>query len=279
MPIHVSIHDVAPPFERQIDAALSLAGARGIKPALLVVPDFHGSAPLAHHPAFCEKLRTLEAEGHEIYLHGYYHRARPWGEHHRATMTTAALSTGIQSWPARARYAFSQQVVSNGEAEFRDVSRAEAMDRLDRGEHVLRQAGLTIRGFVAPAWSMPAWFREILSVRGYAFAEDHLRVYAPASRASRPSVVFNYASRSVPRLLSTVAFCRLARPAGRLMPARVAIHPADMEFMLLRSETVRLLDWAKGDLAVRGQDLLVLSPKRRERLKAREGERGILELF
>src|SRR5207302_408976 len=64
----------------EVDVALEMAHAHGVKPALLVVPDFHGRAPLYEHPKFCERLRALEAGGHEIYLHGYYHRARSWAE-------------------------------------------------------------------------------------------------------------------------------------------------------------------------------------------------------
>jgi len=80
MPVHVSIHDVSPAWEREVDVALETAHAFSVKPALLVVPDFHGRAPLLEAPAFCDKLRALSREGHEVYLHGYYHRARTWEE-------------------------------------------------------------------------------------------------------------------------------------------------------------------------------------------------------
>lgn len=248
MAVHVSIHDVSPAWEREVDLALEMAHEAGVRPALLVVPDFHGRAPLGEHPAFCERLRALEADGHEIYLHGYYHRARPWAEH--------AGAAGARGPLARARYAFAQRVVSGGEAEFSDVSREEARARLDAGERVLRGAGLSIAGFVAPAWSMPRWVLRLLGERGYRFTEDHGRVYDPAARRARASLVLNYASRTPGRLLSSVAFCRLARPARRLLPARIAIHPADMRFALLRSETRELLAWAAGDFVRRGADLL-----------------------
>lgn len=241
--VHVSIHDVSPAWEREVDVALELAHEHGVTPALLVVPDFHGRAPLGDHPAFCDKLRALQASGHEIYLHGYYHRAR--------TETDGSLAE-------RARHAFAQRVVSGGEAEFSDVSPDEARARLDRGERMLRDAGLSIRGFVAPAWSMPRWVLELLRDRGYGFTEDHLRVYDPARGRSRPSLVLNFASRTPARLFSSVAWCRVSRPLGRLLPARIAIHPADMQFALLRSETESLLRWARSGpgFVERGADLL-----------------------
>jgi uncharacterized protein len=250
VPVHVSIHDVSPAWAREVDVALDLCHEAGIKPALLVVPDYHARAPLDQDEAYQERLRTLEAEGHEIYLHGYYHRARAWDEH------ADAVGASKRSLTGRVRHAFAQRVVSGGEAEFSDVSREEAVERLVRGERMLANAGLTIRGFVAPAWSMPRWVLDMLGDRGYGFTEDHLRVYDPANRTSRASVVLNFASRSPGRLFSTVAYCRAARPARRLLPARIAIHPADMRFNLLRSETVSLLAWAKDDVVARGTDLL-----------------------
>jgi len=247
MPVHVSIHDVSPAWEREVDVALAMAHEAGVRPALLVVPDYHGRAPLAEHPAFLDRLRALEAEGHEIYLHGYYHRSRTWEEGPRAPRERG---TG-----ARIRHAFAQKVVSASEAEFSDVSRDEAVTRLDAGERVLREAGLTIRGFVAPAWSMPAWVLSLLGERGYRFTEDHLRIHDPAARRSRPSVVLNYASRTPARLLSSVAWCRVARPARRVLPARIAIHPADMRYALLRSEVGSLLRWGSGDFVATGEAL------------------------
>ena len=250
MAVHVSIHDVSPAWRNEVELALEAAHRHGVRPALLVVPDFHGRAPLSASPEYCERLRALQAEGHEIYLHGYYHRARTWTEH--ASVDTAARS-GIAS---RARYLFAQKVVSGGEAEFSDVSHEEALKRLDEGERVLRDAGLTIRGFVAPAWSMPPWVLKLLGERGYSFTEDHTRVYDPANKRSRASVVLNYASRTPSRLLSSVAWCRLARPARRVLPARIAIHPADMRYALLRSEIESLLGWAEGDFVDTGAALL-----------------------
>ena len=248
MPVHVSIHDVSPAWEREVDVALEMAHAAGVRPALLVVPDFHGRAPLAEHPRFIERLRALEADGHEIYLHGYYHRSRTWDD-------PGTRDSRERGAAARLRHLFAQKVVSASEAEFSDVSREEAIARLDAGERVLRDAGLTIAGFVAPAWSMPSWVLELLGERGYRFTEDHVRIHDPAGRRSRPSVVLNYASRTPARLLSSVAWCRLARPARRVLPARIAIHPADMRYALLRSEVESVLDWARGDFVATGEAL------------------------
>lgn len=246
MPVHVSIHDVSPTWSREFEVALAMAHEVGARPALLVVPNFHGRAPLDEAPDFCARLRELQASGHEIYLHGYFHRAGMAG----LGVTADAPTTG------RVRRLVAQRVVSAGEAEFSDVSRAEATRRLEAGERMLTDAGLTIDGFVAPAWSMPGWVRDLLGARGYRYTEDHLTVQQPDEGRSRPSVVLNFASRTPARLFSSVAFARVARPLRRVLPARIAIHPADVNYALLRQELRSLLAWGRGDFVHRGIDLI-----------------------
>jgi predicted deacetylase len=239
--VHVSIHDVSPLWRDEIAAALKACERVGVRPALLVVPDFHGRASLLEDPPFCARLRELQAAGHEVYLHGFFH-----------------LSAAHYDRRAGSRLAwhFAQRVASGGEAEMRDVSAEEGARRVEQGERVLTEIGLRVDGFVAPAWSMPPWLLPLLRTRGCRFTEDHLRVYDPAAGQSRPSVVLNWASRSSLRMLSTVAWCRAAKYARALCPARIAIHPGDMRFLLLRREIERLLEWARGDVVARGADLL-----------------------
>jgi len=235
MPVHVSIHDVSPAWAAEVELALEYCADVGARPALLVVPNFHGAWPLLEHQDYCARLRQLQSVGHEIYLHGLFHKSRPNGH-------------GL-------RWNFAQKVASAGEAEFSDVTQEEAIARLDEGEATLMAAGLRIDGFVAPAWSMPRWLLPLLATRGYRFSEDHTHVYDPASKKKRASVVLNFASRTPARLFSSVAWCRVAKHAKALFPARLAIHPADMRFMLLRNETRKLLAWGEGDW-VRGEALL-----------------------
>jgi predicted deacetylase len=232
MAVHVSIHDVSPAWSSEVEAALALCHAMHIRPALLVVPNFHGRAPLVDDPRFCARLRELQADRHEVYLHGFLHqsRSRYDGRAHGR----------------RLAWLFAQRVVSGGEAEMSDVSAEEGRFRIEEGERVLRQAGLRIDGFVAPAWSMPAWLLPLLGKRGFQFTEDHLRVYDPTTGRSRTSVVLNWASRSPARLISTVAWCRAAKHARAVWPARIAIHPGDLGYRLLRHEIAQLLSWARG---------------------------------
>ena len=143
--VHVSIHDVSPAWDAEVEHALHMCADVGIKPGLLVVPNFHGRAPLAESPRYAARLRALQAEGHEVFLHGFFHRARGAEEGPKG-----------DGRPGRVAHAFAQKVVSAGEAEFSDVTRAEARERLDEGIRVLEGAGLSLDGFVPPAWSSPA---------------------------------------------------------------------------------------------------------------------------
>jgi predicted deacetylase len=245
VPVHVSIHDVSPAWSREVEDALRVCHASRVRPALLVVPDFHGRAPLLQADSFCARLRELQASGHEVYLHGFRHQSG--GHYERA------------SGHGRLAWLFAQRVVSNREAEMSDVSEAEGRARVEEGERVLRRAGLRIDGFVAPAWSMPRWLLPWLGERGYRFTEDHLRVYDPAARRSRASVVLNWATRSPGRIATTVAWCRVARHARALLPARIAIHPGDMRYRLVLDEVRSLVEWARDDVVGRGTDLLASS--------------------
>lgn len=244
VPTHVSIHDVSPAFAREVEDALAMCHDAGTKPALLVVPNFHGTWALSRYPKFQERLRALQADGHEIFLHGFFHKA--------GMSEQAAEQDGR---PARLRRLFAQKVVSAGEAEFADIGWKEGDQRLDEGEAMLAAAGLRIDGFVAPAWSMASWVLTMLRERGYRYTEDHFHVYDPKRGTSRRSLVMNFASRTPARLWSSVAFCRVARPARRVLPARIALHPGDMTKELLRREAKDLLAWGKGDFVPRATDL------------------------
>ncbi len=233
--VHVSLHDVSPAHGAQVEAALELFHRHGAKPALLVVPNYHAEFPLGDHPEFVRLLLDLERAGHEIYLHGFLHQAG----------TASAEDSGR---PGRLGRLLAQRVVSAGEAEFSDLGKRAAAERLDEGARLLRSLGLAPRGFVPPAWSMPAWMLDLLRERGYRHTEDHLFVYDPVSGRRRSSLLINWATRSRARLSATVAFGRLAWPAAHVWPTRIAVHPSDLDHPQVAHEIARLLTRAEGHL-------------------------------
>jgi hypothetical protein len=244
MLIHLSVHDVSPAWAPEIEMAVSLARRHGTNPSLLVVPDFHGRWPLLEHAAFCRRLKQLSREGCETHLHGFFHSSR----------TMAPGPSPLSPWQRLRRHA-AQRWVSDGEAEFSDVTKAEASLRLEHGEDIFARADLPVDGFVPPAWSMPAWLVPMLAKRRYRFTEDHTTIYDPLGQASRRSLVLNYATRTPMRLVSTLAYCRAAALAAKLVPTRLAIHPADLRFAVVRNELDRLLERFRGGIVARSNDL------------------------
>ncbi|MGA2449965.1 MAG: polysaccharide deacetylase family protein [Polyangiaceae bacterium] len=240
--VYVSIHDVSPAWTDEVKDALDMCARVNIRPGLLVVPDYHHRAALQESPAFCQGLRDLQAQGHDILLHGLFHEGQ--------SVYEGSSVRGRVGW------LLAQRWMTAGEAELHGLGVEEGRRRIAEGERVLREVGLTVSGYVAPGWSMPGWLVPLLAARGYRYCEDHLRIYDPARRRSRPSVVLNWATRSPGRVLSTIAWCRVARHARSLVPTRIAIHPADLRVLAVRREVARLLDWAQGHCVEHASALL-----------------------
>ncbi|MDE2302386.1 MAG: DUF2334 domain-containing protein [Sphingomonadales bacterium] len=236
-----SIHDVGPRFEREVDhlAALLTGLLGGPRFAMLVVPDHWGEAPLAAAPAFRRRLRGWAEEGVEMFVHGWFHRDRA---EHRGL-------AGLKARHMTAR-----------EGEFLGLAEAEAARRMADGRALIEDAtGQAVAGFVAPAWLYGEGARAALANSGFALAEDHLRVWQPASgRVLARGPVVTWASRSRPRQLSSLAFAALARRA--LRPTRVvrlAVHPGDTGVpALLASIAATGSALAKGRRIAQYRDLL-----------------------
>jgi predicted deacetylase len=69
----VSIHDVTPALEAGVLRLWDMCAGRGVSPALLVVPDWHGEWPLGRYGRFVSWLRARADGGAEIVLHGERH--------------------------------------------------------------------------------------------------------------------------------------------------------------------------------------------------------------
>lgn len=83
--------------------------------------------------SFVSWLKQLEATGHEIVIHGYFHqRPKAVGEDFLDKIVT--------------------QFYTQGEGEFYDLDYDEALRRIETARDEFQAAGLKPRGFVAPAW-------------------------------------------------------------------------------------------------------------------------------
>jgi predicted deacetylase len=207
----VSIHDVSPRFECQIDQLVELlSGILGeARFAMLVVPNHWGTAPLAGASDFCRRLRYWADSGVEMFAHGWFHRDQ-------------STHSGLASFKAG--------TMTAGEGEFLGLSFDLAAERMASSKALIENViGREVAGFIAPAWLYGPGSRAALRLSGFSLAEDHMRVWRPATgEVLARGPVITWASRSRARQASSLAFSALARHAlHRLPTVRIAVHPGD----------------------------------------------------
>src|SRR5438876_1389558 len=140
----VSVHDVAPSTQAITEKIISEVARRGIRVcSLLVVPDYHHQGAAMKDRQFVSWLRDLEAQRHEIVIHGYFHE--------RPACRAETL-----------RDKFITQLYTQSEGEFYDMDYDEAFRRIKTARDEFSAAGLKPRGFVAPA-----------KPRGFNRSEEH----------------------------------------------------------------------------------------------------------
>ena len=215
----VSLHDVSPRHVQAVEAILSQFRSSGLPPAvLLVVPDFHGSWPLSDHSAFSGRLREWKTAGHELALHGYFHRELPEDRSNR----------GGPSAFLRRRF------MTAGEGEFLSLSPRRLRDRLEAGLGMWSSCGLDRPvGFVPPAWLHGPDLPGTLWEMGFDWTENHRGILF-RTRPSLRCPVITWASRDPVRRLGSLAFAPGALHLWRNEPLlRIAVHPHDWDHATL----------------------------------------------
>jgi predicted deacetylase len=206
----VSIHDVTPALENRVHRLWDLCARSGIRPALLVVPNWHGSWPLEQYPGFVSWVRSCADQGSEILLHG---------ERHDEVGLPRRLA---HSWKAWGRTA--------GEAEFLTLSESAARERIQRGQSRLHSLGLEPVGFVPPAWLGAAATDRAVAAAGFAFIEDasEIRALPSGRRVTSPAV--RWSGRTPARAWGSavVADARWRLQRNSRWP-RLALHPQDLD--------------------------------------------------
>lgn len=221
----VSIHDVTPAHADRVLRLWEMCVDRGVMPALLVVPDWHGAWPLEAHPDFVAWIRGRGEEGTELALHGE--------RHDEAGLSRGTLDR-LRAWGK-----------SDGEAEFLTLDAAAAAERLTRGLRRLRSLGLVPTGFVAPAWLAREDTYRAAARAGLLFSEDDnsVRLLATGRRIASPAV--RWSARTSARAWGSVAVARgrwLLQRRARY--PRIALHPRDLDHPAsARSLTLELDRW------------------------------------
>jgi len=234
-----SIHDVSPRFETEVDQLMALLATHvGSRLAMLVVPNHWGDSPLIPGSAFATRLRRWADEGVEMFLHGFYHR--DISEH------------GAVADRLRARF------MTAGEGEFLGLATKDAAERIARGRSLVEDViGRSITGFIAPAWLYGTGAHDALRDTSIRLAEDHLRVWSPASgKQLARGPVITWASRTRSRLLSSLAAAAVLRHTP-LRVLRIGVHPPDVRHpALVRSIQKTFSTATRGRRPGRYADLL-----------------------
>lgn len=234
-----SIHDVSPRFESEVDYLLDLLRPDvGMRLAMLVVPNHWGNAPIVPGSPFAGRLRAWADRGVEMFLHGFTHRD---------DSSHAAAAERI-----RARF------MTANEGEFLGLSQTEAVTRIGEGRALIEDViGRPIAGFVAPAWLYGEGAQEALRQFAVPIAEDHFRVWSPASgKQLARGPVITWASRTRPRLISSLVAAAALRHAP-LEVLRIGVHPPDGRHPALVRSIQKTLKFAMRDRrAARYADLL-----------------------
>ena len=208
----VSVHDVAPSTREAtalIIEALKQAGVRTV--SLLVVPNYHRQGSATEDKNFISWVRDLEARGHEIVIHGYFHeRPRRAGE--------------------RISEKFMTRFYTQDEGEFFDLDYDEAFARVTKARDEFKAARLSPIGFVAPAWLLNAAGERAARDAGmqYTTRIDSVLDLLTGERESTRSLVYSTHS-GWRRTVSLGWNAALARSLEMRDLARLSIHPRDFE--------------------------------------------------
>jgi uncharacterized protein len=227
--IVVSLHDVAPSTRQIADTIVSELAHRGVRVcSLLVVPDYHHEGLFTRDRQFVSWLRGLEADGHEVVIHGYFHQ-RP----RRAKETL--------------RDQFLTRFYTQNEGEFYDLTYDEALRRIVAARDEFRAHGLKPRGFVAPAW--------LLSQDAERAAQDAQMEYTTRLRTvcdlrlgnvfSARTLVYSVRNnwrRGISRARNAIFF-RFLRGSSLL---RISIHPPDYLHPAIWSQITDLIERSVG---------------------------------
>ena len=222
----VSLHDAHPGSQEQIAEQVAFLAAHGVRrSSILVVPEFHHGTPTGAHSDFRDAVSVWQADGHEIVLHGFYHDR-------------------LESPPEKLSTLFWTRLYTNREAEFLDLPRDVARDRLAQGRKLFESLGWRAGGFVAPAWLMAAWIPEILAEMGFAYTTTLKEIVplGPGTHRVSASQSLCYSTRASWRRFASAVWNK--QLFGRLRETnliRLSLHPRDLEFPLLRRQIDQIL--------------------------------------
>ena len=224
MSLVVSIHDVCPATRiraEQILADLRSAGVSRV--SLLVVPDHHHCGLVNESSAFAGWLRDACAEGNEAVLHGYFHLR----ENRAADGLLTRLIT--RSYTA-------------GEGEFLDLEYPGARELLLRGRAAVEACGVSVNGFIAPAWLLGAEAERAVREAGFQYTTRIATVSDLVTGTVHRSRSLVWSVRAGWRRTCSLAWNALLFQKTLRHPlARLGIHPPDWDHPRIRRQVLEIV--------------------------------------
>ena len=219
----VSLHDVAPETQAGTAEILRELTSLGIRcTSLLVVPDYHGKGKAVEARSFISWLRRLEADGHEIVIHGYFHqRPRREGERLSKKMMT--------------------RFYTRDEGEFFDIGYEDALERITCARDEFRAAHLAPLGFIAPAWLLSEEAQRAAGDAGMQYTARISSLIDLLRGEAEPARSLVYSTRAPWRCSVSLAWnAALARAVEMRPLVRLSIHPGDFAVPKIREQIIRL---------------------------------------
>jgi uncharacterized protein len=222
----VSLHDAHPGSHAQIAEQIAFLAERGVtRSSILVVPEFHHRGSLLQSGDFCHAVSDWQDLGHEVVLHGYFHDRQ-------------------ESPPEKLSNLFWTRLYTNREAEFLDLPRETARQRLQRGRSMFETLGWNATGFVAPAWLMADGLTNLLAEMGFTYTTrvNEIIPLLPGVNRVKASQSLCYSTRAGWRRVASGIWNK--NLYGRLRETdliRLSLHPRDLEFPLMRRQIDQIL--------------------------------------
>lgn len=219
----VSIHDVSPSTRAGTERILADLKSAGLdRVSLLVVPNHHHRGVVSGDADFSKWLAAACAQGHEAVLHGYYHLR----ENRRTDGPLKRLIT--RSYTA-------------GEGEFLDLEKAVARDLLERGRSDVEACGVSVSGFIAPAWLLGAEAGQAVREAGFQYTTRIATVSDFVTGAVHSSRSQVWSVRAGWRRTCSLAWNALLFQQTLDTPlSRIGIHPPDWEHPQIRKQILRI---------------------------------------
>jgi predicted deacetylase len=226
----VALHDVEPAaYGRCVDIREWLYDFGVDRVTLLVIPAPRLHPFPARSPEVAYWLLDRQDAGDAIAQHGLQHRQ---------TRRGPLLNRPVRRWQGGAA------------AEYAGISAAAAAESVEAGRRVLTDAGLHVRGFVAPAYAYTSQLRSVLAER-YDWWATLLALHGRPGKFA-PALCLG-TSGVIKRSLSPAVVRAGAALSPRLL--RLDLHPADFDHPRHVASVERVLERARDRVAVSYDDL------------------------